>query len=139
MGVKASIDFKEIYEMVDEMQKGAMWQYVSQQLKTYVKLLMTKGIDINGHKYKPYSVGYRRLRVKEGLGTRVNLEFSSQMKLAIVARNTSSSFEIFITGADNNNKAKWVSKTREFLAWGVKTENALNKNITTYFKMKGWV
>jgi len=138
MSVKAEVDFSAIYKMCDEGMRGGMWQYVSQQLKTYVKFLMTKGVDINGHKYKPYSAKYLKIRTKEGLGTRVNLEFSSQMKLSIIARNSGSHFEIFLTGADNNRKAEYVSETREFLAWGMKTEKALNKYIDQYFKLKGW-
>lgn len=138
MSVKTEIDFSAIYEMCSDGQKGGMWQYVSQMMKTYVKLLMTRGIDINGRAYKPYSASYTKLRKKEGLGTKVTLEFSSKMKLSIVARNTRESFEVFITGADNNRKAEWVSKEREFLAWGKKTEEKLSRDITRYFQLKGW-
>jgi len=139
MSINANVDFKSIYDMCDDGQKGAMWRYVSQQLKSYVKRLMALGIDINGKRYKAYSTSYSKKRTKDGLTARVNLEFSSQMKLSITARNRNDRFEIFLVGTDNNNKAEWVSETREFLAWGNKTELALNRYINNYFKLKGWV
>lgn len=138
MSMKADVEFIDLYNKLEDMESGNMWNYVSKLLKRYVKQLMTKGIDIHGKKYKPYSANYIRKRTKEGLSTRVNLEFSSQMKLGITARNTQVNFEIFIVGADNNRKAEWISEDREFLDWGKQTEAALNRYITNYFKLKGW-
>jgi len=139
MSMKANVEFIDLYNKLEDMQSGDMWNYVSKLLQRYVKQLMTKGIDVHGMRYKPYSAKYVNKRAKEGLTTKVNLEFTSNMKLSITARNTQIMFEVFITGAENNKKAEHVSEDREFLAWAKQTEEALNRYINNYFQLKGWL
>lgn len=138
--IKTEINFTEILKMVSEDNQAAMWNYVSKRLKAEVKRLMNSGIDVHGKNYKAYSVAYAKLRSnsKNKLSTKVNLQFSSQMYLSIMARNSSVNFEVFLTGKDANEKAEWVSIEREFLAWGKRTEKVLNDSIQRYFKLQGW-
>ncbi len=137
--IKTNIDFSSVYDMLDDLGSGNMWNYAAQRLKALVMLLINKGVDVNGRVYKPYKQSYINFRTKKGLGTRVNLQLTSEMVLSIVARNSSGGFEIFITGASNNQKARWVSRDRHFLEWGHKTERELMKAINDYFRMKGYL
>jgi len=131
-------DFKKTYDMLDELQTGEMWLYVANTLKAFVKELMNKGIDVYGRKYKPYSASYAKQRAKNNLTNRVNLQFTSTMYLSITARVTKDSMVIFLAGAHNQMKGKYVAEDRPFLEVAPLLVKALEQKINEYFRLRGW-
>jgi len=136
--VSSEVLFGDLYESLDDVQSGAMWQFVGQKIKSKVKRLMNKGVDVNGTTYKRYTGAYTRWRVKNGLKRKVNLQLTSKMWKSIQARHTVDYFEVYITGAKENLKAEWNIKERDFFSWGTETYKELDRAIDIYLRKVGF-
>jgi len=135
--INSLVDFTNIYNVTTDANRQLMWQYVAQRIKAKVKRLMTNGIDVNGRPYKPYSLMYASERTARGLNIRPNLQLTSMMWRSIQARHTAEYFEIYITGAWENEKAWKNNQTRQFFQWGNLLYKELDKSLDIFFRRMG--
>lgn len=140
--IKATVDFTDIKRtlnsLTDEMGQ-TLWYKIATKVFSRIIRNIQSGIDIDGKNFKDYSSGYKKKRTKNGLGLLVNLQFTSNMLRSITIDANRDGFAIFITGFDNESKAKWTQEQgRVFLDWGKTTieefEKALMKEVEDIFK-----
>lgn len=141
MTIKALVDFTNIYTSLDETMQAEMWQAVGARIFGKVKRLMNKGKNVNGKIYADYSPKYLEYKKEEKKWTgRVNLQFSGNMQKAISFSGDKKGFTIFINGAEQNEKAIKLNKTKnwQFFEWGTELDKQLDIILTKELKRMGF-
>ena len=128
MTIKMNIDFTKIYETYSDDKLDELWNFIAKKLYSKVKRLMNQSKDVNGKAYKPYSKSYLKQRLKEGLSSKVNLQWDSDMFNSISFESKKDGFYIFLTDSKSNEKAIRIMNTsRKFFEWGSELEKDMNR------------
>lgn len=138
MGISVSIDYREIEGLAERTKQLLFWEYVSSIVYGEVKILMNKGINVNGKRFQDYEPEYKAFKIEIGKYVgHVNLQLEqSNMFRNISFAADEKGFSIFINGDLNNTKAiRWNShKNWQFFEWGTRLEKILFKAIDKALK-----
>ena len=134
--MQITFDSKEIKKALAKLSGETstnLWYRVASLLFSKIIRNIQNGIDINGNQFKDYTMSYKKIRTKEGLGVDVNLQNSSNMIRSLTINADKDGFTIYFTGRDNQQKAEWVTEGgRKFLGWGSETINEFDKVLQDY-------
>ena len=135
---------KRMNKQPDLAHKGA--KLAIAKLYTVIIKNINKGIDATGVGFPPYSKGYIQMRLKEGLGKIVNLQWHSDMVNSISISNTNDKeFLIAASGTDrdgvSNSKKLYDlqmglvnGKKYQVLIWSKKYKQKMFRDISNYIR-----
>jgi hypothetical protein len=84
------------------------------QGRTIIAQRTSKGVDVNGRDFIPYSKAYSAFRKKAGRSERPNLTFSGRMLANMQVKANSRKGEIFFSRSEEGMKAAFNNERRRF-------------------------
>lgn len=101
--VQVSKAIADIVRKFPQVTKKALAQVSAFQISNIRTRTKKKGLDVNERPFKPYSIKYKRAKIKES-GV-VDLNDTGQMFSSLTSKVSPSKGELFFRGEDANKKA----------------------------------
>ena len=101
--VQVSKAIADVVRKFPQVTKKALAQVSAFQISNIRTRTQKKGLDVNERPFKPYSIKYKRAKIKES-GV-VDLNDTGQMFSSLTSKVSPSKGELFFRGEDANKKA----------------------------------